>query len=280
MHSVIRPTTMTALILGGALALGSSNVSAQEEGGCEAIATALGTTVHSALEQALVDAVEEVTVGLDNQMWGTIVGNTGIVCAVAHTGEATFGDQWLGSRVISAQKANTGNAFSLTEGLALSSANLYSLAQPGGSLFGLQFSNPVDPRVGYGDNTDSSGGDSNAVPSYGASNDPMVETYIGGINVFGGGFALYDENQNLLGGLGVSGDTSCADHIIGWITRDNLALDNVPAGVADGTDNIIFDIVGSSGNFQSKSGFGHPTCGFGEEAVAEALPTSHPIGAP
>ena len=106
----------------------------------------------------------------------------------------------------------------------------------------------------------------------------MVGTYIGGINVFGGGFALYDESQNLLGGLGVSGDTSCADHIIGWITRDNLGLDNVPAGVADGTDNIIFDIVGSSGNFRSKSGFGHPTCGFGEDPVAEALPTTHPLG--
>ena len=63
----------------------------------------------------------------------------GTVCAVAYTG-AKVGDQWLGSRVISAQKANTANAFSLP-GLALSTANLYSPTQPGGSLFGLQFSN-------------------------------------------------------------------------------------------------------------------------------------------
>jgi len=39
-------------------------------------------------------------------------------------------------RVISAQKANTANAFSLPQ-LALSTANLYSAVQPGGSLFGL-----------------------------------------------------------------------------------------------------------------------------------------------
>lgn len=158
--------------------------------------------MYAALQSALNDAVTEVTVGLDNEMWGTIVSNTGIVCAVAHSGapdSSAFGDQWLGSRVISAQKANTGNAFSLSEGLALSSANLYSLAQPGGSLFGNQFSNPVDPRVGYGDNTDPSGGDSSAVPPYGDPDDPMVATYIGGINVFGGGFALYDSRQNLVG---------------------------------------------------------------------------------
>jgi hypothetical protein len=53
-----------------------------------------------------------------------------------------------GSRVISAQKANTANAFSLP-GLALSTANLYSAVQPGGSLRA-QESNPVDTQVAYG----------------------------------------------------------------------------------------------------------------------------------
>jgi len=52
------------------------------------------------------------------------------------------------SRVISAQKANTANAFSLP-GLAVSTANLFSAVQPGGSLFGLQFSNPVATDVAY-----------------------------------------------------------------------------------------------------------------------------------
>ena len=90
-------------------------------------------------------------------MWATIVANDGTVCAVAFSG-SKYTDQWLGSRVISAQKANTANDFSLSKGappsfsslqssgLALSTANLYSAVQPGGSLYGLQHSNPVDPE--------------------------------------------------------------------------------------------------------------------------------------
>ena len=34
--------------------------------------------------------------------------------------------------------------------IALSSANLYSAVQPGGSLYGLQASNPVETDVAYG----------------------------------------------------------------------------------------------------------------------------------
>src|SRR5262245_46767229 len=78
--------------------------------------------------------------GLRMNMWGTIVKRDGVVCAVVFTGD-NRGDQWPGSRVISAQKANTANAFSL-DSMALSTAQLYGLVQPGGSLFGLQESNP------------------------------------------------------------------------------------------------------------------------------------------
>ena len=116
--------------------------------------------------------------------------------------------------MISAQKANTANAFSLP-GLALSTANLYSAVQPGGSLYGLQASNPVDTNVAYG------GSPSN----YGRANDPMVGGRIGGVNVFGGGLGLYDSTGKLVGGIGVSGDTSCADHNIAWRTRSALKLD-------------------------------------------------------
>ena len=80
-------------------------------------------------------------------MWATVVNRDGVVCAVAFSG-GDRGAQWPGSRVISAQKANTANAFSL-DGLALSTANLFSAVQPGGSLFGLQHSNPVDTKVAY-----------------------------------------------------------------------------------------------------------------------------------
>src|SRR3954469_7079380 len=98
------------------------------------------------LKTALDAAVKTETTGLDLQMWGTIVDRDGVVCAVAFSG-ADRGAQWPGSRVISAQKANTANSFSLSSpnpskvfgsGLALSTANLYAAVQPGGSLFGLQ----------------------------------------------------------------------------------------------------------------------------------------------
>ena len=42
----------------------------------------------------------------------------------------------------------------------------------------------------------------------------------GGVNVFGGGLALYDARGQLLGAIGVSGDSSCADHNIAWRTRN------------------------------------------------------------
>jgi len=180
--------------------------------------------------------------GLGNDMWGTIVDRDGIVCAVAFSG-GSRGDQWPGSRVISAQKANTANAFSLPPGaggipgLALSTANLYSAVQPGGSLFGLQESNPVNFTDAY----------AGSAATWGTAGDPLVTKKVGGVNVFGGGLALYTAGGPLVGGIGVSGDTSCTDHIVAWKARFALNLDNVIAGVAAGTDNIIFDIVGSKG---------------------------------
>ena len=117
------------------------------------------------------------------------------------------------SRVISAQKANTANSLSLN-GLALSTANLYSAVQPGGSLFGLQESNPVNIDAAYGGNAD----------EYGTTSDFMIGKRIGGVNVFGGGVALYDASGAVIGAVGVSGDTSCADHSIAWKVRDYLLV--------------------------------------------------------
>jgi uncharacterized protein GlcG (DUF336 family) len=217
---------------------------------------------YNALKNALATATSQETSGLNNQMWGTVVDRDGNVCAIAFSGNAR-GAQWPGSRVISAQKANTANAFSLdassssggsgqTTGLALSTANLYAAVQPGGSLFGLQESNPVDTGVAY------------AGPStlYGTAQDPMVGSKIGGVNVFGGGLALYNTSKQIIGAIGVSGDTSCADHFIAWRARHALGLDHLTgvggvSGDALRPDNIVFDI-GTNG--QSAGGFGHPTC--------------------
>jgi uncharacterized protein GlcG (DUF336 family) len=214
---------------------------------------------HPQLLNALKAARAQANGGFNLDMWGAIVDRDGTVCAVAFTG-SNRGSQWPGSRVISAQKANTANAFSLP-GLALSTANLYSAVQPGGSLYGLQHSNPVNPPVAY------KGPERN----FGQSNDPLVGEHPGGVNVFGGGLALYDKGGRLLGAIGVSGDSSCADHNIAWRTRSNLQLDYVPGGVSgDATrpDNIVYDIT----NAASASGWGHPRCSATAMTISEGLP--------
>jgi hypothetical protein len=193
--------------------------------------------------------------GLDLNMWGSIVDVDGTACTVAFTGKA-FTDQWLGSRVISVQKANAANAFSL-DGLALSTANLYAPTQPGGSLFGLQESNPIDVRFAY----------AGSEKKFGTATDPMVGKRIGGVNVFGGGLALYKDGKKI-GAVGVSGDSSCADHNVAWRVRKALGLDKVPAGVSPNKDDgIIYDIAAG----MSKGGFGHPTCGGKEADIAKEI---------
>jgi uncharacterized protein GlcG (DUF336 family) len=222
---------------------------------------------HADLEAAL-DAVVDVggNAGLANEMWGTVVNRDGVVCAVVFSGNDR-GDQWPGSRVISAQKAYTANAFSLPSdagfGGALSSGNLYGTVLEQGSLLGLQFSNPVDPEKAYAGNA----------KKFGQRNDPMTGKRVGGVNVFGGGLALYDEDGHLVGGIGVSGDTSCTDHVIAWKTRDSLELDNVPGGVsATMDDNLNIATPVTAGTFE------HPDCGGGVADIIADLPTSFPIG--
>ena len=217
--------------------------------------TATGLPSHAALTTALQTVVGQTNGGFGLPMWATIVNRKG--------------EEWPGSRVISAQKANTANAFSLP-GLALSTANLYTAVQPGGSLFGLQESNPVDPAVAYA-------GDAN---TYGTTGDPLVTKKVGGVNVFGGGLALYNSAGVLVGAIGVSGDTSCADHVIAWKVRDALVLDKVPGGVSGDParpDNIVYDII-KPGNSQaldakSASGWGHPHC-LATDVDPKTLPTA------
>ena len=227
-----------------------------------------GLPSHAALKAALSTAKAQVNGGFGLNMWATLVNRDGVVCAIAFTG-AGRADQWPGSRVISAQKANTANAFSLP-GLSLSTANLYSAVQPGGSLFGLQESNPVSTSVAYGGNSS----------NYGQPNDPMVGDKIGGVNVFGGGLALYNSAKQLIGGVGVSGDSSCADHNIAWRTRATLLLDFVPGGVsgqATRPDNIVYDIVTNPGAPAgvSAGGWGHAACSAAATAISLGLPATH-----
>jgi uncharacterized protein GlcG (DUF336 family) len=218
---------------------------------------------HAELKAALSAARAEANGGFNLDMWGTLVDRDGNVCAVAFTG-TNRGEQWPGSRVISAQKANTANAFSLPA-LALSTANLYAAVQPGGTLYGLQHSNPVSTAAAYA-----------GPPSrFGQSNDPLVGSRIGGINVFGGGLALYDEQGTLIGGVGVSGDTSCADHNIAWRTRHALELDYVPSGVSDrGDDNINYQGLVDEPSLAND--FSHPICKIAGEDQVSSISASLP----
>lgn len=244
------------LALVGSMACASQSVFADPAVSCS------GLPSWSVLQSKLasVSSNKSPNGGFGLNMWVTVVNRDGYVCAVAYTG-SDRNQQWPGSRIISAQKANTANAFSLP-GLALSTANLYTAVQPGGSLYGLQLSNPVDTAAAY----------AGPAGNYGKKTDPLVGHKIGGVNVFGGGLALYNAQLKLVGAIGVSGDTSCADHNIAWRTRNALALDYVPpgvSGVVSRPDNIVFDVhTGVSAN-----GWGHPSCV--NTTAADLLPTTH-----
>ena len=166
-----------------------------------------------------------------SQMWSAVVDRQGVLCSVIR-----LGDAWPGSRAIAIAKANTANGYS-NDKLALSTANLYGPTQPGGPLYGLNNSNPFHPDFlpqGTG-----------------------IGRVAGGVIAFGGGVPLYASGK-VIGGLGLSGDTACADHAIAFRMRKwaNLGLDRVPAGVApDGSDNIIY------ANGTAPTGFQHPHCG-------------------
>jgi len=92
-----------------------------------------------------------------------------------------------------------------------------------------------------------------------------------------GGLALYNASGRLVGGIGASGDSSCADHNIAWRTRNALNLDYVPSGVSGDPsrrDNIVYDITPQPGQMPggSAGGWGHPSCSAAATAIAAALP--------
>jgi uncharacterized protein GlcG (DUF336 family) len=208
---------------------------------------------HGKLKSALTDVVKEGQQGnggLGNQMWAVVVNRDGLVCAVVFSGPDRS-KQWPGSRLIAAEKANTANALSL-DNFALSTANLWAGAQPGGSLYGLA-NMPPNPEAAF----------AGPAAKFGQPDDPMVGKPIGGVIVFGGGLALYSSKGQIVGGLGVSGDTACTDHVIAWKVRNKVGLDAVPMGVAtNSSDNMVLDIQ----NGASPSGFGHPACKGGKPA--------------
>ena len=174
-----------------------------------------------------------------NRMWSAVVDRQGVLCSVVRSNP----DAWPGSRSIAIAKASTANDFS-NDMLALSTANLYSFAQPAntqtatsfpaGSLYGLNNSNPFNPAF------QAQGTGLGQVP--------------GGIITFGGGVALYVNGQ-VIGGLGVSGDTACADHAIAYRMRASAGLNVTPSD-----DNIVY-----LGTGELPHDLGHPHCDLGHD---------------
>lgn len=249
---VDRPKLATALLAATGLAFPIA-AHAQDNPNCP--------VTHNQLEQALKLNVHAAggpdNGGLPVNEWAAVVNRDGVVCAVVHTGKKAT-DQWLGSRAIAVEKAETVNAFSL-DAYALSTADLWAQAQPGGYLFGMALSNPPVAQDLYAGKVD----------EWGTDKDPMLGKTIGGIQVYGGGLALYDKDKKLVGGLGASGNTSCADANIAWRVRDKLGFNNVPNGPSPHhNDEIIYD-VGANG--KSKSGFGQPECGHNAPQIAEQI---------
>lgn len=167
------------------------------------------------------------------RMWGAVVNRNGEVCSyVTSTADPT--QVWPGSQAIAKSKAYTANAFSL-DSLALSTASLYTFTQPGHSLWSLGQSNLFDTKA-------------LAPPSGGSGGKNQIAA---GLIFFGGGVPLYNSSGQIIGGLGVSGDTSCADHEIAKRVRDLAGL-NPPGGP------LVDDIVYSPPD--APSVFAHPKC--------------------
>ena len=165
------------------------------------------------------------------RMWGAIVNRGGQIC-VYGTSTADETQVWPGSQAIAKAKAYTANAFSL-DSLALSTAMLYTFTQPGHSLWSLGQSNLFN---------------SDLLVAPGGSGDK--NQIAGGTIFFGGGVPLYRDGK-IVGGLGISGDTSCADHEIAKRVRDLLHM-NPPGGAK--ADDITYSPP------DPPSAFAHPVC--------------------
>jgi uncharacterized protein GlcG (DUF336 family) len=168
------------------------------------------------------------------RMWGAVVNRDGEICASATTTSDPT-QVWPGSQAIAKAKAYTANAFSL-DSLALSTARLYTFTQPGHSLWSLGQSNLFNPEF--------------LAPPGGQGGQQGNQEIAGGLIFFGGGVALYKDGR-VIGGLGISGDTSCTDHEIAKRSRNNLRM-NPPGGAT--ADDIVYSPPDPA------SVFAHPQC--------------------
>lgn len=161
--------------------------------------------------------------------WSAIVDRQGRLCSAIKVGDAQ-----PYARAIAIAKAGTANGFS-SDAFAVSTANLYAGAQPGGVIYGYNTTNPFNPDY--------------------LAEGTGIGHVVGGVVTSGGGVALYS-NGKVIGGLGLAGDTACADHVIAYRLRRAAGLDRIPGGFGyNGTDNIDY-----ADPNQAPAGFKHPHC--------------------
>jgi uncharacterized protein GlcG (DUF336 family) len=221
----------------GLLFLAPSLASAQE-GTCSIPANTV-TSLQNKLATVVNESDANGGLFQPNRMWSAVVDRKGVLCSVI----SSIDSAWPGSRSIAIAKASTANDFSNNK-IALSTANLYSFTQPAntqtattfpaGSLYGLNESNPFNPAF------QAQGTGVGQVP--------------GGIITFGGGVPLY-RGGVVIGGLGVSGDTACADHAIAFRMRHLASLDATPTD-----DNIVY-----LGSGELPHDTSHPHCYLGHD---------------
>ena len=228
-RSILGACSLLLALGGAACDDGSSGAEEREpEGsaGCDVLPDAdeLREYVRSA-----PDSVEAGGLFHGQHEWAAVVNRKGVVCAVVAAHD-TLGGHWPGSRTIAMAKAFTANGFSV-DAAPMSTARLYTMAQPGHSLYGAFVANPFNPeclKVGH---------DAGEV--------------CGGTIVFGGGLPLYSAEGQVIGGLGVSGDTPCADHEVAKIVRALSGL--IPPG-GNYVDDITYAVQ------DAPSPYTHPLC--------------------
>jgi uncharacterized protein GlcG (DUF336 family) len=225
--TVERSQGASAVVVGGA-ASAVERYGQNAGGGCKDVPDM------AALQRWLGDAPSQGEAGgfaKGRNEWAAVVDREGRLCALAVTTQDRAA-AWPGSRAIAEAKAFTANAFS-SDSVPMSTARLYTMSLPGHSLWGSGAGNPLNPRCVQ-------------APSEPA---PIGEV-CGGTISFGGGLALY-KGQTRVGGLGVSGDTPCADHEIAKRVRKAAGLEPAAGGLSDDVVYLGVD---------APSVYAHPLC--------------------
>lgn len=200
----------------------------KDEGRCAELpdATRLGELLRAAPAEGEVGGLAG-----GRYQWAALVDRRGVLCAVAASSDDPTA-VWPGSLGVAKAKAFTANAYS-SDKTPLSTARLYTLSQPGHSLWGIGAANPFNPEC-----------------LLAPGEDDDVGKLCGGTIAFGGGVALY-KGSTKIGALGVSGDTACVDHELAKRMRRAMGAEPAAGG---GVDDIVY--VEADG----ESLYAHPLC--------------------